>query len=328
MNGKPKTAVIALAVAATVLAAGILAVRLCGVPRRRPDRTVNGAAPRDLETFRRRVRALGERHAAENRTLDEKFRRELVGAGDADFRRALDNVADTVARFGEFGTCGSLICAMARDKIRHTSAAQELLVGILGDGIIGPCRSGGGKAAETLKNHLHRLRENDNRFRAELALELDDPPRGTDDPEAWKKFQKDLGSIASQAISLSLETGGAAVSAVIEAAVIRQTAAAITRLAAPAIAKMVGSSVAPVADGPLPVGDIIAVLGFAWSVYDIHRVTEVLPPRLEEALRTAIADCRDDLKDELGKTWQAARQESDRAAEKIVNDILQGGSSL
>ena len=310
-----------------MLTACILVVRFCGIPRRRPDRAGIDAAPRDLEAFRRRVRELGERHAAENRALDERFRRELAGAGGADFRRALDNVPDTVARFGEFGTCGSLICAMARDRIRHTTDTQKLLMELLGESIVAPCRSGGSKAAETLNDCLHRLRENDNRFRAELALELDAPPRGIDDPAAWKKFRNDLGNVASQAISLSLETGGAAVSAIIEAAVIRQTAAAVAKLAAPAIAKVVGSSVAPVADGPLPVGDIIAVLGFAWSVYDIHRVTEVLPPRLEEALRAAIADCRDGLKDELGRTWQAALQDSDRATEKIVNDILQGGFS-
>lgn len=313
-----------------LLPAAVLAVAAAawfwGVPMWRSSG--GGPAPRDIEAFRRRVRLLGEKHAADNRELGERFRRELDAAGNADFQRALDNVADTAARFGEFGTCGSLICAMARDKMKHTAATQELLVGILGDGIIAPCRIGGGKATEALSNHLHRLRENDNRFRAELALELDDPPGGVDDPAAWKKFQSDLGNVASQAVSLSLETGGAAVSAIIEAAVIRQTAAAIARLAAPVVAKMIGSAVAPAADGPLPVGDVIAVLGFAWSVYDIHRVTEVLPPRLEEALRTAITDCRDNLKEELFKAGDEARRKSDRAAEKIVNDILQGGVSL
>ena len=45
---------------------------------------------------------------------------------------------------------------------------------------------------------------------------------------------------------------------------------------------------APAADGPLPIGDIIAVGGFAWTAWDIHHMTKKMPKEMQKGLTEAV----------------------------------------
>ena len=86
----------------------------------------------------------------------------------------------------------------------------------------------------------------------------------------------------------------------IEAVMIRSTLASVSRVCGSVIARMTGcvagGSAAAVADGPLPIGDIIGVAltvgGTAWSIYDLHQLSKQLPKDLENTLLNSIDNCR------------------------------------
>ena len=86
----------------------------------------------------------------------------------------------------------------------------------------------------------------------------------------------------------------------IEAVMLRSTLASVSRVCGSVIARMTGcvagGSAAAVADGPLPIGDIIGVAltvgGTAWSIYDLHQLSKQLPKDLENTLLNSIDNCR------------------------------------
>jgi hypothetical protein len=57
-----------------------------------------------------------------------------------------------------------------------------------------------------------------------------------------------------------------------------------------------GGTAAAVADGPLPIGDVIGVAltvgGTAWSIYDLRQLSKQLPKDLENTLLNSIDNCR------------------------------------
>ena len=86
----------------------------------------------------------------------------------------------------------------------------------------------------------------------------------------------------------------------IEAVMIRSTLASVSRICGSVIARMstcaVGGGAAAIADGPLPIGDIIGIAltvgGTAWSIYDLHQLSKQLPKDLENTLLNSIDNCR------------------------------------
>lgn len=317
-----RAAVVTAAALLVLAVAAVFAERFTNRTRRPPEPPAHAEREEAWRKFQSRVRELRERHDARNRELFDRFRREAAAAGEADYRRALGNVDGAVARFGDFATCGKLLWAMADDRMRGGNSASVLIAGVLGETVVSPCAAAARSSAELLNNFTHRLQENDNLLRAEVALGLEDLHRDAAGTSvAARRFLADLGGVSTGAGELAAETALASLGTAFELLLLRQTAAAAVKLTGKSAAKLGISAAAPFADGPLPVGDVIALVGFGWSVYDICRIKKVLPGRMAEALRSAIEEFRNGTRRELLDAGRRALAAAERSSAGIAEAV-------
>ena len=275
----------------------------------------------DWQKFKQEVETLRTVYDRQNRQLYENFCRDIATAGDADFQKALNHVDGTISHFSSFNNCAKLIYSMARDKIKKSDTANELIVGVLSADIIAPCSDGTARALDILEIYRHKLQENDNRFRAGVAAALKKLPPDTLEQPAAEKFMQDLTAVNTQVKNIALETAFTTLGTAVEAVIIRQTLAAITRIAGRVVAKVSTSAAAPFLDGALPIGDVIAVAGFTWSAYDIYRLTTVLPQRMEKSLTAAIIDYRDSMRREILAHGKTLFYSADKSADEVLKSL-------
>ena len=110
-------------------------------------------------------------------------------------------------------------------------------------------------------------------------------------------LQKTDAQISDLAVSKSIASAGA----VVEALFIKNVLRALSRICGKLAVKAAVSSTLPATDGPLPVGDFLALGGFAWCVYDIYNVQAVLPGELRSTLRRAVTDYHSNIRSETLK---------------------------
>lgn len=280
------------------------------------DRT--GYNPDD---FRREVNSLKAGYDARNRELYDRFRRDIAVAGEADFRKALNNIDGTVGSFGTVKNCWKLVFAMARDQIKRSGDAGNMIVEVIRKDILLPCAAGTAEAEDILNDFIHRLQENHNRFRSEIALKTEKLPAGYSGYVPAEKLISDLDRIQEQINILVTETVLTSICFALEAAMIRQTLAAAGRIAGRVASGLAVSIGSPLLDGPLPVGDIIGCAGFGWCVWDIYRIKKLLPERLGESLRDSIVDyrnsCRQEFLEAGRKVWEAGNRYSTETVQAI-----------
>ena len=274
-----------------------------------------------LEDFKRKIEEARSKHNAVNRQLLSDFSRELQSAGEGEFARARTNISGTVSHFCNFKSCAHLIYAMARDKIKGTQEAKNMIASVVSNRIMQPCAAGGAAIQDATANFIHRLKENDNIFRAECAAELKNFSEENGDFAAAQDFVNDLAQFNQQVENYVTSSAFTAVGTVIEAALLRQTIAAFVRLLGPVVVKVTGSAAAPFLDGPLPIGDIIAVGGFVWCSYDIYQLLKVLPQKMRTSLLEAIANYSSKVRAEALQKAEKALEFSINSAQKAVDEL-------
>ena len=189
------------------------------------------------------------------------------------FDEARRNVPAVVEKMTEIGATCRLCGLMVRDKLTGAHETQDYLSSALKEPILVPCRKGA---------EVYGCGFESDGFLNTLA-----------------EINADYSAIKGYAL------GGLA----IEAIFIRQTIASLNTTLGSVVARLTatfGSGTASaVADGPLPVGDIIAIVmaagGTAWSGYDLWKAREQLPAELTALLLSVIRDCQDACRREVLK---------------------------
>lgn len=246
--------------------------------------------------LKHQVRRAVNAHQRQNEQLRQDFERKLSAAGAARFAEAKNNVPAVARQFSSFVWNWKLCCKMAKDKLLSTHDAQDFIVAELGPRILQPCERGNAEILEQLLMFQHQLRENDNRFRAELAQLADRSQYLDGNLPARKDFLKNAekiaGQVQSNAVSCAFTTAGTA----LELIFLRQTVSLLTRVCGAAAARLTSSAgtaaVCAAADGPVLVGDVIGAVivvgGVAYTVYDIYQFTQVLPQKMQDTLNRTV----------------------------------------
>ena len=179
------------------------------------------------------------------------------------FEEARRNIPAVVQQLSGFGTQCKLCWLMARDKLTGSQKTQDYLASVLKEPIIAPCRRGA---------KVYGCDFEDAGFLNCLS-----------------EVNSDYAAIRGYAV------GGLA----IEAVFLRQTLVALNNVLGSAAARLAlvcgGGAACAAADGPLPFGDVVAVVlaagGTAWSAYDLWRAHGQLPQELTALLELCIRDC-------------------------------------
>ena len=274
-----------------------------------------------LEDFKREVEKFRSEHNAGNQKLFADFKRNLQAAGENNFAMARNNISGTINHFCNFKSCATLVYTMARDKIKNTQKAQEQISSVLKDRIVVHCAAGGAAVQDVTADFIHRLQENDNRFRSKCAAELKKFPAESKDLASAQNFVADLEKFNKQVENYLVSSAFTAVGTVLEAVLIKQTIAAFVRILGPVVIKVSGSAAAPFLDGPLPIGDIIAIGGLIWCTYDIYQVIHVLPRQMRNSLLGAITNYSKNVRAEALAKAEKALAHSVESAQKVVSEL-------
>ena len=281
----------------------------------------------DRKSIRRQYEAAVA--AALERYLDrvdrrtEAFGKGVRERGPARFDEARAAIPGIRKQFGKTSTLWGVVKDGALDKACGGDRLERRLAQAVEGPFFGPCA----RAAESLSADGEAFRaELDKEFGA-LCAELGEAARKW--PEAVPA-EFPSSAVLDGMLPAERALGGMPLKAAVVVAETAMDAAAyksilsglrwmVAKMAGKAIARGSVAAVAPACDGPLPVGDVIAV-GFAlWTLADIHELTHVLPSEIGKALENSVERTQAET---LDAVEQAAQQtaEAYRAAGKALAD--------
>ena len=235
---------------------------------------------------------------------------------DRDFADARQGVDFLLSRDGLCGFKASCTLAykFAYDRVKGTTRAQDAIVPLVSAHVLGPVERAVGKY-ETLTRQFHaELKHDVEAFAMDLAVRSQAFEREISVlsiPEA-RRVGDAMQGVVVGIEDRAVKTVAAAVGAAVEAALIKSSLSTIgkvvvrtsSRALAGAAARL-SASVATgagcaLADGPLPIGDIVGagfvVIGLGWTAYDIYEAVQGLPDEIRRSAwreldqtRTALA---------------------------------------
>ena len=276
------------------MTAGFVLLSIIGIWRLSSGRPDNERAKKLYADVNR----LSAEYVAELDRAQDEFIASVESVASERFGQVENMVQFVAARFGTLSRCAELVKSLAIDQVKGENSSEALVKNLDEDfydalyaarDAVGKCVEEYAKRIEiagtSYNTTLKRLGNsdefaNEGRYDAVLAkfsLKIDDSKR-----------EMSNGQIAAM------------FGVAIEAACVRETIKMVTKVlgkiaAREAVAVMAGGGAA-VADGPLPVGDILGAIVFigstAWSGWDVYQATKVLPERLCESMRDAVIACK------------------------------------
>lgn len=248
-------------------------------------------APADAARYRSEVEEVLATYSKEVKDASDRFAMSL-GAGRDTFAAVRDGIPNAVEPYKSFKKNCSLVTAVATDKIHKTCKVGE----IVRDDFMAPIFSPALEAAaqfeaadNTLRTEIESARKNASERLVIAARELPGLPSALPVEDALYKRVDDVAAGCEKAIqTLASADAAVGVAAGLELAFIVPTTRSIISLCTRAAGKAAASAVAPAADGPLPIGDLLAVGGLAWTTYDIWHLTKVTPRELQKGLTKTV----------------------------------------
>lgn len=301
---------VVLLVAAAVTAAAIATLRSGHTPvLLRPDAavgdTVGNSAGRNARLFERIQISMAaattrNEHAV---AMCESDINAILAREFAEIARTCDGAANEVATYS---SCCGIIGRLARDKVFGGNSAADYVDAELGGRLRPALRACSRELDTALARFDRSLAESTVTLASELAGYRDTAAgspvtttvdvRYSDDLDA---ALRNLGFDASAVgASLTLDIWALLNSRLITGLLTKATGMAATMFARPAAAAAAELTVAA-ADGPLPIGDVIAVIGGAWTAYDIYATRDSFEKELKTTLANALPDMKRSVHDQL-----------------------------
>jgi len=217
--------------------------------------------------------------------------------------RKADDAADEVATYS---SCCGIIARLAKDKVFGGTRAADYVDTELG-GRLRPALQTCSRELDTALARFDRsLAESTVTLASELA-EYRDAASGKPLSVAVDvQYQDDLQATLRNlgfdataiAASFTLDIWGLVNSRLTSGLLTKATGMAATLFARPATAAAAEVTVAA-ADGPLPIGDLIAVAGGLWTAYDIYSCRAAFEDELKTTLAIALPDMKRSVHDQV-----------------------------
>ena len=276
------------------------------------------------------IRANLQRREMDGNAAQAEFLRDLEASLEAQFRGAEANIPEAVSRLTGLGACMKLTCKMAKDKIKGTNDARDAVGKVLKETLWARCDTANQKTEDLLGWYRHRLETQSNEYRTALAAAVG-TAAGTPNTEmahldAWLEERARLDAAALK-IAMSSTTSMVALSldAIFIRPMIQVTVAVLGPIAAGLATGSGIAAIASLADGPLPVGDLIGaavVVGsLGWSAREFYKARVVLRREFDTCLRDAVHNSRQTL-------LAGARKESEAWMEMFAGQDRQLADQL
>ena len=272
----------------------------------------------DTVALRQQINRLAMDYQDDCNRLLEQYLNLLESNVTTDFEKANGAIPGVVDELSGIGACTKLCYKAAKDKIKGSHDFEDAYMEVMNQPIIQPCLRANAVATEMLQTLNQRLMERHTQYAMDLATVCGDNRNQISAPDL-ERLQQCISTVAASSNKLQREKMFALVGVAFEAVFIRSTCRAIVKLFAKPAAKICSSlgigGICAAADGPIPVGDIIAgavaVGTLAWTACDVYDVTCVMPEKLKTELCAGLDETRNQLLEdsrskarELVKTYQ------------------------
>jgi len=281
--------------------------RLCGGTLRMVRMMFHDEETRSRMAGRAKVvDGLRKEYEAEVGRIHSAFLANVDSTANAEFGRVRAGIPDVVKQFGAMSRCADLVKTVALDKWRGGDRTEKSVRQDLEISYYSGLYAARDSVAECLKDLTSNLENARRSFAIQLKEELASGELPGDGE--YRAMLEECGErIENSKHNLVVGQIAAGISVAIEAICIRQTVAVVSSLLGKAAARQVGTmaagATAAVADGPLPVGDIVggvAVLGCtAWTGWDIYKATKSLPAELAKTLVSVTHDSEKQCREEV-----------------------------
>lgn len=224
--------------------------------------------------------------------------------------------------FASFGAMKGVVVDGALDKAFGGDRLQERFNAALDKPFMQPCARAGQSLVADYETFAARIAAEDAAFREELAAAHGDLPEDIRVDFPIETLRENMAQTYGALRGMPLKAGLVAAEVAIEAACIKTTVSAVRNLAlrfgGKAIAKGAASAVAPAADGPLPIGDIIAVGGAIWTACDIYDLVDVLPKEIEKSLKGTVDSLQTQTIEAVSNAAKQTRAAHEQAARTLA----------
>ena len=242
----------------------------------------------DIRRYNKAVADALERHIARLRQITDSFKAGLREKGPARFGEARAAIPGIRRKFSGFMEVSGVVKDGVLDKVLGGERLQNRFNAALDGPFIQPCARAGESLVSDYETFAARMAAEDEAFRNEIVEAHGSLPEAVRVGFPADTLRGRMASTYGALNRMPLKAGLVAAETAIEIATIRSTAKAVERLAlrfgAKAIGKGAAAAVAPAADGPSPILDIVAVVCAAWTVKDICELKGVLPREIEKSL--------------------------------------------
>ena len=278
------------------------------------------------EELRRKLDRIQKDYQADCERLLADFNRRLEKEVSGEFISAENAVPSVVDELSGIGAGVKLCYKLAKDKLSGSQDFEEAYLAVMDEPVIQPCLRGRRIACGLLEELQQHLRERYAQYSMEVAqLGVSDEAGLQLSETDLAQLEASLSAFVVQGKKLQMTQGAAALGVALELAFFRKSCKMLFKLFAKPAEKVASSlgigAICAVADGPIPVGDLIGGVitagGLAWTVYDVYQVTCVLPEEMEEELRNGIRQTQDTL-----------LEESRTLARNLANGYCRSGSAV
>lgn len=314
---------VTLVAVAALVACGIAAVDAGRRPvPRRPD------AAADAGRYDR-IRISVDRAAVRNAAAVEACESQVGSILARSFAEIREAGHAAAADLAGFGACCGIIGRLARDRLEGTSRAETYVDERMQARLEPALRACSAELDAALTRFDLAMRTST----TGLATDLSPAPVAGAGRDAAITVELDtagdlptaLGGLARQGISLTLSTAfdaWAIVHTSVAKGLLQKTVALAARMFARPAATAAASATAAVVDGPLPLGDVITVVGTAWTAYDVHRTRRTFRADLQTAVDNALPEMKRNVHAQVMERVQAVLEGHQRTQDAIRHRSL------
>lgn len=240
-----------------------------------------------------------------------------------EIKRAADRAAEEVSTYG---SCTTIIYRLAKEQLGWSSSTADYVEGEI-RGRLQPSLDACGRELETaLDRYELALKESTVTLATELAQAN---PSAAGQPLDVHVDVRTSGDLDATLADLGMNggvlavTGAFDVAAVMNTSIVRSLIAKIAQLAASIFAKpaatAAGSAVVAAADGPLPIGDALAIVGGLWTGYEVYATRRQFEQEIKASLANALPEMKRTVHHQVMERIRSLQSDYQRAQDEIRN---------
>jgi hypothetical protein len=243
-----------------------------------------------------------------------------------EIERRANRAAEEVSTLG---SCSSIIYRLAKEQLGGSESTAAYVEEEI-RGRLQPALDTCGRELETaLDRYELALRESTVMLATDLAQanpSSASQPIGIQvDPRTSGDLDQSLRGLGISGSVLAISGAFDAV-AIMNTSIVRGLIGKIAQLAVSIFAKpaatAAGSAVVAAADGPLPIGDVLAVLGGLWTGYEVYATRQQFEQEIKASLTNALPEMKRSIHHQIMERVRSLQSDYQRAQEQIRNQLV------